>query len=319
MNEGTIDWLAEFIDRRVLSRKEIAFLLWMASSAEAKRSERLLEEADRAPAVTELPTRHARVHAMGHTAYVGPVTALSRGYRVEHHEVAGDEGAKAVTCSPVDILAVHSVEYLTPDKWARELAELEKLAARDNEYHRRTTTMPEGYSHVLVDGRHGYRCPDGVEKTDWGWGAREAHSAAWRDKAHRENLTTAAENLAATAVSDPDEDDIPSDATAEAPAADVMQRLEQLGPEGRRAVVDAVNTARPRCADLVAGDLTCGNDGCPKCYPEGSALRAYLTALYTGPGDDDDAWRERLDDLRRAMTVGEVAAAEEHLARGRVL
>jgi hypothetical protein len=178
----------------------------------------------------ELPTKHARVHAMGRAVYIGPVQSLGRGgYRVESHELLYHRAQPpAVEVRWVDVFAVHSVEYLTEAEWHLEL-----------------------------------------------------------ERMHHE--ADASSKLAL------DDDSIPSDATAEAPAAETSERL--------------------GCANRIAGELTCGDDGCPKCYSE--AMRAYLVALYGGPGEgeSDDTWRERLDDLHRAMTIGQVAGAEEHLAR----
>lgn len=152
-------------------------------------AERLLEEAGRA---APLPAQHARVHAMGHAEYLGPVSAVGRGYRVEHHEVDGANafGPAVIAKRIVDVFAVHSVEYLSSDEWAYELHKLDEAVARSNREHRERTTLPDGYELITINGDHGYQRPDGSQKTSdyWSdyWSVQDARHHAWFDAKRRE-------------------------------------------------------------------------------------------------------------------------------------
>lgn len=144
-------------------------------------AERLLEEADRAEKA--LPYKFARVNALGHHSYVGPVTALPRGgYRVEHHEVTGPVGAKVPSRRFVDVYAVHSVTGLSETEWEDERAQLEESAAVQNKHYWQSRTLPDGYTVVPADisGHFRFKRPDGMESRGNYWGEPDARRAAWR-------------------------------------------------------------------------------------------------------------------------------------------
>lgn len=170
----------------------------------------LLEEHERRTAVTELPARYARVHAMGHAEYLGPVTALGRGYRIEHHDVGevGD-GQVGIRRRWRDVHAVRSVEYLTDAEWAKEC---ELMAADVKRRNERLKAAPHGCTGMTARWCpvHG-RCTCGGDDPEC-----ETHDMDDADCPLHGAASTHAEK---------DEEDIPSDATAEAPAAETSERL----------------------------------------------------------------------------------------------
>lgn len=147
----------------------------LSALCELAVAERLLEEAER-----KLPTPYARVNAMGHNTYVGPVTALGRGYRVQHHAVGevGD-GSVNIIRSWHDILAVHSVDYLTEARWQAVTLDLTKEVERRNEDRRRLTANPEHYDLFMrAPSEYGFVGPDGIV-WGWWWSTAHAREAAW--------------------------------------------------------------------------------------------------------------------------------------------
>ncbi|WP_143825762.1 hypothetical protein [Nannocystis exedens] len=99
-----------------------------------------------------LPSPFARVHAMGHREFVGPITSLGRLYRVEHHELCEAGGDWQLRVTTHDIQAVHSIEYLTPERWAAELADLEEQARRRTDRRRLFASRAAGEDDTLDHG-----------------------------------------------------------------------------------------------------------------------------------------------------------------------
>ncbi|MBL9102144.1 MAG: hypothetical protein JNL82_14365 [Myxococcales bacterium] len=126
------------------------------------------------------PAPYARVHAMGHACYVGPVMLLARGVRVEHHTVEQvGEGAWGIVRQWKDVVALHSIEYFGEAEWTREGEQLAAEVARRNEGHRRQTTDPEGYAlHMHGANEYGFVTPDG-QVYGWWYTASTARAHAW--------------------------------------------------------------------------------------------------------------------------------------------
>lgn len=126
------------------------------------------------------PQPYARVHAMGHNTYLGPVVMLARGIRVEHHTVEQvDDGAWGIVRQWKDVLALHSIEYLGEAEWAREGEQLGQEVTRRNEEHRRRSADPKGYSlHMKSAMQYGFVTPTG-EVWGWWYSTSQARANAW--------------------------------------------------------------------------------------------------------------------------------------------
>lgn len=159
-----------------------------------------------------LPSRYARVHLMGHTTHVGEVEQLPGGaLRINAIDSKCDRGVFRYVVD-AEQRARHSVEWLTEAEWKAHVARLVRDHERSIELSKRTNV---------------HECT-GLTAT---WCPRHGTCTCSRDaggeRAEMDNRECPLHGL----DSDHADAEIPSDATAEAPAAEQVERLDQ---EARR-------------------------------------------------------------------------------------
>lgn len=233
MNKETRDGLKTNIDamKNVLNgatapdAEYIARLMFSLNTWEAiAEAERLLDEG-LAP-----PSRYARVHLMGHTTHVGEVGQLPGGaLRINAIDSSHERGVFRYVIDS-EQRARHSVEWLSEADWKAHVDALERDHAVNVEERRRRTTLPEGYELVRrsvwppfgfrVDGKVCGFFADDFEARMEAW----EHADAVRDG----GVQTEFEDMSGE-LDNPD--DVPCDATAEAPAAETYERLEEEGAD----------------------------------------------------------------------------------------
>lgn len=149
----------------------------------------VLERPEPAP----LPSKWARVHAMGNNSYAGEVEALPRGaYRITYYDSEVTEADyPAVASLPEggcairrvkDIRAVHSVDWLTQAQYEEDVEEAQKAAAQNFQYLQRKK-WPKGYELAQRNRAPGYafrRLSDG-RVCGFYWNTDEARQYAWSD------------------------------------------------------------------------------------------------------------------------------------------
>lgn len=131
-------------------------------------------------AAEQPPAPYARVHAMGHATYTGPIVMLPRGIRVEHHAAVEDTtGVWGIVRQWKDVHALHSVEYFDGPEWDRECEQLAAEVVRRNEENRRRSAEPDGYAMFMKStSQYGFTTPMGEV---WGWwcSTARARENAW--------------------------------------------------------------------------------------------------------------------------------------------
>ena len=149
------------------------------------------------PASPSIPSRYARVHAMGHDSFVGEVEALERGgYRVRWPDAdisladVGDLAAAYKGPGPwaklrvKDIRAVYSVDWIDEAEYQRFAEQVQERARRNIERLYHDECYPEGYEPVtapIAGPRHGFRRISDGKVYGFERSPREVQQLAWSD------------------------------------------------------------------------------------------------------------------------------------------
>lgn len=148
-----------------------------------------------------LPSRWARVHAMGNQSFTGEVEALERGairiryldseitqidlppdlLRAAYHYA--QRGQPVAVDRTKDIRAIHSIDWLTESQYMGEVEQVQQAARKNVTWLYRCKNLPDGYKlgeREHVNGlEHAFVCPDGRAR-GWWYDDEAARHEAWR-------------------------------------------------------------------------------------------------------------------------------------------
>lgn len=118
---------------------------------------------------TPLPSRFATVHPHDYSSTTGTIEAIPGGYRIYWHDMDVEPGCAfpAIRCR--DILAIHSIDWLTEQQYAAHVEQVHKTChERAKEYHRRRH-WPEGYRLVKRSTEQHPHLVYGIQRIVDGW------------------------------------------------------------------------------------------------------------------------------------------------------